>query len=41
MYFYGCIEISNVFKKIDHDYTSYTSKEIDWFGSKDNIKIGC
>ena len=41
MYFYECIEISNVFKKSDHDYTLYTSKEIDWFGIKDNIKIGC
>ena len=41
MYFYGCIEISNVFKKRDHDYTLYTSKEIDWFGIKENIKIGC
>ena len=41
MYFYGYIEISNVFKKRDHDYTLYNSKEIDWFGIKDNIKIGC
>ena len=41
MYFYGCIETSNVFKKRDHDYTLYTSKEIDWFGIKDDIKIGC
>ena len=30
-----------IHSKRDHDYTLYTPKEIDWFGSKDNIKIGC
>ena len=39
VYFYGCIEISIVFKKKDHDCTLYTSREIDWFGIKDNIII--
>ena len=41
MYFYGCIEKSNVFKKRDYDYILYTSKEIDQFVIKDKIKIGC
>ena len=39
--FYECIEISIVFKKRDHDHSLYTSREIDWFGIKDNIKIEC
>ena len=30
----------DVFKKRNHDYTLYTSKEIDRFGIKDKIKIG-
>ena len=39
LWMYWESEISNVFKKRDHDYTLYTSKEIDWFEIKDNIKI--
>ena len=39
VYIYECIEISTIFKKSDFDSTLYTSKEIDWFGIKDNIKI--
>ena len=41
VYIYECIEISTIFKKSDFDSTLYTSKEIDWFGIKDNIKIRC
>ena len=39
VYIYECIKINSVFEKRNNDNTFYTSKEIDWFGSKDNIKI--
>ena len=38
VYIYEFIEINNVFKK-RFDHTLYTSKKIDWFGIKINIKI--